>query len=121
MNAVEKTTHSQLRDQVQHIVNTIENGCRFEEGDYYDYEYEIGDTISAFDYLADSYDIEYYVQSDRKTVNGARFCVAFGGPNVYIDTRFQTVEGYWWGEKVIMRYYDDPMGLNEVAEELWGC
>ena len=116
----EQIFDDRLKAHVDMIIDHIENGYTVEEGE--DYEgYEEGDMLSAFDYLGDVYNVEYYVNSDRETVNGARFMVACGGPNIYIDTKLKTVEGYWWGDKYIANYYDDPMGLDDVAQELWGC
>jgi len=121
MNTAEKSTNTRLQEQVDHIVKTIENGYQVTENDYWEGLYEIGDILSAFDYMDGYYNVEYYVNSDRSTVNGARFMVAGGGPNIFIDTKYKTVEGYWWSDKYIARYYDDPMGLEDLAQELWGC
>jgi hypothetical protein len=121
MNTAEDTTQDRLREMVANIVNDIETGVQAESNDDYDGQYEVGDTISGYDYIADVLDIEYYLSSDRETCLGARILVAFGGPNIWIDTRKGLVEGYWWGDSCIMAYHDDPMGLDETMIELWGC
>ena len=33
------------------------------------------------------------------TYRGAKIMVAYGGPNVYVNTRTSMVEGYWWNER----------------------
>src|SRR3954467_7599138 len=50
---------------------------------------------SAGDYLQSALDIQYLVNSDR-TYRAARILVAFGGPNVWIDTRTGNLEVTWW-------------------------
>ena len=75
--------------------------------------------LSAFDYLQDALDIEYIVNS-KKEYLGARVLVAFGGPNIWINTRTKTVEGYWWGDSATASFQDN-IGLDEALEELFSC
>ena len=93
--------------QVKHIVATLEG----REDD--------GEPIDAWTYLEDVLDIEYIVNSKREYL-GARVLVCFGGPNVWINTRTNQVEGYWWSDSCIMDYKDE-IGLDEVLSEMWGC
>lgn len=102
----------QIKYQVQHIVNTIENGCE-------SYENE-GEMMDGFEYLSGALDIEYIVNSKREVL-GARILVAFGGPNIWINTRTQQVEGYWWGDSCVMSYNRDEIGIEDAIVELWGC
>lgn len=74
---------------------------------------------SAFDYLKDALDIEYIVNS-KKEYLGARVLVAFGGPNIWINTRTKTVEGYWWSDSATASFKDN-LGLDEALEELFSC
>lgn len=104
---------NEIKSQVEHIVKTIENGMS-------SYENE-GEQMDGFEYLSDALDIEYIISSDRKTVLGARILVAFGGPNIWINTRTKQVEGYWWGDSCIMSYDRDEMGIEDAIVELWGC
>jgi len=109
-----------LRDHVLQIVQDIENGYKpdADEREILDYPYEDGDILSGFDYLSDLLDIQYIVTGKREYL-GARILVAFGGPNIWINTQAQIVEGYWWGDAVSMSYHDDPMGIDEACQELW--
>ena len=75
---------------------------------------------SAYDYLSDVLDIEYICNS-KKEYLGARVLVAFGGPNIWINTRTQQVEGYWWGDKSIQSYNKDEIGLDDALEDLFNC
>jgi hypothetical protein len=109
----EQAEENRLRSHVQQIVHNIENGFPDELG-------QDDQPFSAFDYLQDVLDIEYVVSS-KKEYLGARVLVAFGGPNIWINTRTKQVEGYWWGDKCIMSYDDDAMGLDDALSELFNC
>jgi hypothetical protein len=109
----EVTEENRLRSHVQQIVHNIEHGFPDEIG-------EDDQPFSAFDYLQDALDIEYVVSS-KKEYLGARVLVAFGGPNIWINTRTKQVEGYWWGDKCILSYDDDALGLDDALSELFNC
>jgi hypothetical protein len=74
---------------------------------------------SAWDYLSDAYDIEYIVNGKGEYL-GARVLVAFGGPNIWINTRTNTVEGRWWGDSYHATFTDE-IGLDEALSEMWDC
>ena len=98
---------------VQHIADTLTNG--FDED-----ELNVDDQpMTAFDYLQDALDIEYIVNGKGEYL-GARVLVAFGGPNIWINTRTNTVEGQWWGDSCKATFKDN-IGLDEALEELWNC
>lgn len=105
-------TETRLQDHVQQIADTLTNGF----GDELNYD---GEELSAFDYLQDALDIEYIVNKDRQYI-GARVLVAFGGPNIWVNTRTKVVEGYWWGEYA-KASFDDGIGLDDALETLWSC
>lgn len=107
-------TKEMLRNHVGEIVTKIEQGFTDEDKNYDD------EPMTAFDYLLDALDIEYIVSS-KKEYLGARVLVAFGGPNIWINTRTKQVEGYWWGDSFIMPYHEDSIGLDEALEELYNC
>jgi hypothetical protein len=123
---------SDIKEQVQGIIDTLENPptlCRDCGWTYHDEDGELAACpecdsedyaeLSAFDYLQDALDIEYVIGSDRQFL-GARVLVCFGGPNVWVDTRHSRVDGHWWSESCIEPFYD-TMGLKEALEELWEC
>ena len=102
----------QIKDSVLHIVNTLENG--------FNDELNIdGNEFTSFDYLTDCLDIQWILNHD-KTFKGARVLVAYGGPNIWINTATNQVEGYWWGDKCIMTF-NDNVGLNDALCELFIC
>jgi len=95
---------SDLKEQVQAVVNLIENGYALPG-------------MGVHEYLEDVLEITYEMSGDKRYL-GARLLVAFGGPNIWVDTRTQTVEGYWWGEKFEVYYHTDELGLHEACEEI---
>lgn len=100
---------SDLKAHVLSIIKTIETGID-----------EDGDEIDINDYMQDVLDINYVTQSD-KSYKGARLLVAFGGPNIWIDTASKTVEGYWWNERYENTYREDNLGLDDYCEEIFNC
>jgi hypothetical protein len=105
-----------MNNDLQNHVNDIAR--RISEADFD--RNDDGDECSAFDYLQDALDIESIVASDRTTLLGARVLVAFGGPNIWVNTRTNTVEGHWWGESASATF-DDSIGLQDALEELFQC
>jgi hypothetical protein len=100
-----------LQQHVQQIADTLSTGL---EGLNADLE-----PMSAFDYLADALDIEYIVNSKSEYL-GARVLVAFGGPNIWINTRTGVVEGAWWADRADASFTDN-IGLDDALSELWAC
>ena len=120
-----------LQSQVFSIIRDIEYGAKrecctecsatLEQSDYCP---ECGtycpDMLSGFDYLADVLDVEWVLHQDR-TLKGARLLVAFGGPNIWIDTAKQTVEGHWWGDSFTASYSRDEMDIEGACSEWFNC
>ena len=101
-----------LQNHVNHITATLTNG--------FDDEVNSDDQpMSAYDYLEDVLDIEYIVNS-KKEYLGARILVAFGGPNIWVNTRTGTVEGHWWGESATATFHDN-IGLDDALSDLFNC
>ena len=120
-----------IQSQVLSIVADIENGARCESctecgadlGDSAfcpECEAHNPDTLSGFDYIADALDINWILYNNRE-FKGARILVAFGGPNIWIDTVKQTVEGTWWNESFTASYINDAMGIEDACAEVFGC
>ena len=113
-----------LQNQVLHIKETIESGITYADaGLEVDAEangYDSTDIINGFDYLQDVLDIQYIVDSNGEYL-GARILVAFGGPNIWVDTLNQRIEGAWWQDKFDAYYDDDAMDIDEALRELWAC
>jgi len=111
----------QLQEMVDNIANNIQHGMTYEEAgmDHEANDCEPDDQISGFDYLQDCLDIQYIVTGGSEYL-GARVLVAFGGPNIWINTQSELVEANWWGDYAVARIDGDSMGLDEALQELWG-
>ena len=74
-----------------------------------------------FDYFSDCYDIEYRIGSDKQ-FRSVRLLVAYGGPNIYIDTASGNVELYWWTDRASYALASDTIdAINAEFEELYAC
>jgi hypothetical protein len=104
---------SDIKNHVQQIIKNLQNGFQDEVG-------EDNDEFSAFDFLQAAFDIEYIVNS-KKEYLGARILVAFGGPNIWINTRTKQVEGYWWNDSCVLSYDNDALDLDSALSELYCC
>ncbi len=104
---------SDLKANVKSIADKLTNGFTDEDIN------EDGEQMTAYDYLQDALDIEYVVNGKGEYL-GARVLVAFGGPNIWINTRTKTVEGYWWGDSAFASF-KDGLGLDDALSEFWAC
>ena len=119
-----------LTNNVRHIANQLENpepycaecDCCWSDINDGDDCPDCGSEtypIGGLDYISDALDIEYTVSSAGEYL-GARILVAFGGPNIWIDTRHNRVDGHWWQDSYNCAY-TDAMGLDDACRELWEC
>ena len=102
-----------LKNHVQSIADTLSNGFDLSSIN------DDGEYTTAFDYLQDALDIEYIVNGKGEYL-GARVLVAFGGPNIWVNTRTGIVEGAWWSERAEASFTDN-IGLDDALSELWAC
>ena len=76
---------------------------------------------SLWDWIGDALDIEYRAGADKQ-YRSARFLVAFGGPNIFVDTETKSVDLFWWNERASYPISDDvATELDYIADEFWGC
>jgi hypothetical protein len=101
---------SDLKNHVQEIAKLLTEG--FHPAALND----DGEPLSAFDYLQNALDIEYIVSSKGDYL-GARVLVAFGGPNIWVNTRTGMVDGHWWGNSASASF-TDGLGLDDALQEL---
>lgn len=129
----------QLRDQVKRIAEYLENppevlvdnpaltvdeaGLTYDDGanQWVDGDGNVVDVMSqsGFYYLYNILDIEYRVGSDRE-YRSAEILVAFGGPDIWIDTKSNMVKGAWWGDYAEYPF-EDNIGLDDACQELFNC
>lgn len=82
--------------------------------DEYQDEPDNSETLTMFDWLEGALDWEYFIGADGD-YRGAKVLVAFGGPNIYVNTRTKSVDLYWWNKTA-------SWGISEfAAEELDNC
>ncbi len=112
-----------LQDMVNNIANDISEGIELNKSNHEHILDETGqdegDMMYASDYLSDVLDIQYIVSSSREYL-GARVLVAFGGPNIWINTQSGIVEGYWWWDTAFASF-NDEIDLDDFLSELWDC
>lgn len=71
----------------------LDCGCKVDIDDLDDL-----DEASMYDYFEDHiYDTEYTI-SGNFDYRGVRVMIAYGGPNIYLNTNNKRVELYWWGD-----------------------
>lgn len=61
-----------------------------------------------------------YLTGAKKEYKGVELLVAFGGPNIYVNTRYNQVEGYWGGTNCTLSF-KDKLGLDDYYKEMWEC
>jgi hypothetical protein len=105
---------SDLENMVDGIADRITRGVIYRPDDMLE-----DDEPSAYDWLEDALDIEYVVTSKGEYL-GARVLVAFGGPNIWVNTRTKKVEGAWWSD-AYSASFSDEIGLDDALSELWEC
>lgn len=72
-------------------------------------------------YFDDTYGTDYVFRS-RYGLIGVRVMVAFGGPNIYVDSYREEVVGYWGGDEVhypIRRDVADR--ITDAFEDIASC
>jgi len=109
-------TKHDLRNQVYMIAREVEYGF-----DSVDYDSEDSPVM---DWLEGVLDFQWIVSSDKQTLLGARLLVAFGGPNIWIDTSRGIVEGYWWQHSAFETFdtdTDNACELHDHLEMIWSC
>ena len=80
------------------------------------------ESYTMYDYFSDVYDIKYTIGSDRETLYGVKLLVAFGGPNIYVDTNDGKVKLYWWNEYAEYELSEEAIkAINDCFQELYYC
>lgn len=108
-----------LQRHVDSIANDLTNPTTYEDAciDHEKWDSKPCDQVCSYAYINDAMDIEYTISSHGQFL-GARVLVCFGGPNIWVDTRHNRVEGYSWGDSAFAEF-TDCMDLHEACEELY--
>lgn len=115
----EDKTKDMLLDHVKTIADRLSQGIIDPNYEPYDEDGDEREEPTAYDWLEGALDIEYIVNSKREYL-GARVLVAFGGPNIWVDTKRKIVEGFWWGDRATANF-EDHIGLDDALSELLAC
>lgn len=93
-----------------------------DEDDANRYGLEEGEPLGFWEFFSDVLDIDYIVSSDRETLRGVRLLVTFGGPNIYVNTWENAVEGYWWGDSARAWIPSEiAEAITDAFQEFWDC
>lgn len=77
--------------------------------------------VSFYDYFENALDIDYITNSEKE-YKACRIMVAFGGPNIYVNTWERKVELYWWNESDSFYLSSDACdAIDQWAEEYFAC
>ena len=116
-------TMEQMKGDCEHIRDTL---CAFYEGKVYDNEtgrmVEMPDDFDDERYsdlyewlLCDNLGVKITTDINGREMYGCEICVAWGGPNIYIDTNRRGVFGYWSSER-----WETPLS-GEVCDMIDDC
>ena len=84
-------------------------------------ESEPWEQVTFYNYFENMLDIDYITNS-QKEYKACRIMVAYGGPNIYINTWERKVELYWWTESGSFYLSGDVCdAIDEWAEEYFTC
>lgn len=94
----------------ENLMEVYKAYVRGEDEDFY----EENGLENLWDYITDAYDL-VYTKSLQGDFRGCRLVIAFGGPNIYIDTQENRLEGYWAGTK-FYKEFDSREVCNEIDD-----
>ena len=116
MSVIKKseTCHEQLVRMCKNIADSISEPQQITDEETGEKREE-----TAHDWMEDTYDIRYLVDSSKRYL-GAEILCAGGGPTIWVDTFTKEVRGYWGSDTVRVGFCDN-LGLDDYCEELYGC
>lgn len=79
------------------------------------------DTASMWDYFNDFLDVDWIVNSNKE-YKACRIMIAWGGPNIYVNTWDGCIELYWWtesGKAWLSKEVCET--IDEAMEEIYYC
>ena len=113
IDSKEKEANDHLKDNVDFWIDLITTGK---------HDFELDEDQDLPGYLSSNQIMDTnYVLNYNLDYVGSQLLVAFGGPNIWIDTQYKTVNGYWYGDDVIRAYWEDSIYLDDHIKELYEC
>ena len=113
IDSKEKEANDHLKDNVDFWIDLITTGK-------HDFELDQDQDLPGYLSSNQIMDTNYVLNYNLDYV-GSQLLVAFGGPNIWIDTQYKTVNGYWYGDDVIRAYWEDSIYLDDHIKELYEC
>lgn len=78
--------------------------------------------VTIYDYLSDVLDVTYYTAGRDGEYKGVRLMLTYGGPNVYLDTYFRTLELCWYNEHATVDLLPNEADeVDSMWSELYDC
>ena len=75
-----------------------------------------------YTWLSDNYGVKIITDITGEDLFGAEICVAWGGPNIYIETRDAYVRGYWGSTTVEVPFsYSVCDKINDIINDWKEC
>jgi len=105
---LESDCKKQLREMVDSYADDANNDKMW-------FHHPLDDGYSRYE----AYDIKYTIDGDG-TYLGVRVMIAGGGPNVYLDTYQEEIQGYWGNDKYTKNIWDFEY-IDEYWEEMYKC
>ena len=73
------------------------------------------------DYFENCLGVDYLVNQDKEYLHCSA-CVAYGGPNIYVNTYDGEVQLYWWGSNAKANLSEEAIrAVDDFFEELYDC
>lgn len=106
---------NELKKQLENIREDLESIRNAEHLD------EDGEIIGLYDYFDDVLDFEYVISSSREYL-GAKIWITLGGPNIWIDTRAEQINGAWGNDRATV-YIPKNLAseIDAIFEGLYNC
>lgn len=101
--------------------NQLFCGCGKQVNLVGDDENEPFEMVTFWDYFEDALDINYITNAKKEYI-ACRIMVAWGGPNIYVNTWDGKVELHWWTDRAEFWISRDTCdAIDEWAEEYFKC
>tara|TARA_R100000388_G_scaffold63580_1_gene46419 strand:+ start:131 stop:511 length:381 start_codon:yes stop_codon:yes gene_type:complete len=118
MTKAQDIIDSKQKEADDHLKHNVEFWLDLITTGKHDFELEGDENLLEYLHHNHIMDIKYILDKNLDYV-GSQLLVAFGGPNIEIDTQHKTVCGYWWGDDVIRAYWEDSIGLDDYFREIY--
>ena len=92
-----ETFEQNFRKSLEDIANEIVR--LYHDSNLYVHEDEDDDNSEEYYYFDENYNLDY-IWRDRYGLMGVRVMIAYGGPNIWVDSFNQEIIGYWGASEI---------------------